>query len=368
MRSHLDDTTDRQRHDAGASAVERARSEFRPETCYLDTATMGLPPERTLGAVRSAMEQWSAGRSEAAGFDAAVDAARASYARMVGVEAAMVAVGSQVSAFAGLVAASLSPGSEVLTASGDFTSILFPFMAQAARGVTVREVPLEELPGALTRRTALVSVSAVQSADGRLVDLDGLAESATEAGVPVFLDLTQAAGWLPVDAGRFAFTVAAGYKWLLAPRGTAYMTVAPHQLDHLVPLTASWYGGEDRWSSIYGGPLRLASTARRFDVSPAWHAWAGAAPSLELLEEVGVGELHRHATRLANRFRTAVGLPEAGSAIVSLAVDASAPRALEEAGVVASTRAGRLRLAFHVFNGDGDVDTAAAALEGHVLL
>ena len=48
-----------------------------------------------------------------------------------------MAVGSQVSAFAGLVAASLPAGCEVLTAAGEFTSVVFPFLAQARRGVRV---------------------------------------------------------------------------------------------------------------------------------------------------------------------------------------------------------------------------------------
>jgi hypothetical protein len=38
-----------------------------------------------------------------------------------------------VSVFAGHIAANLPDGSEVLTATGDFTSILFPFYAQAGR-------------------------------------------------------------------------------------------------------------------------------------------------------------------------------------------------------------------------------------------
>ncbi len=37
--------------------------------------------------------------------------------------------------FAGLIAANLPHGSEVLTATGDFTSILFPFYAQSGRGI-----------------------------------------------------------------------------------------------------------------------------------------------------------------------------------------------------------------------------------------
>jgi selenocysteine lyase/cysteine desulfurase len=130
-----------------------------------------------------------------------------------------VAVGGQVSVLAGMVASSLPDGSEVLTATGDFTSILFPFAVHAGRGLTVRQVPLEELPGAVTPRTALVAVSAVQSADGRLADLDALTAACSATGTQVLLDTTQATGWLPVDAKRFAYTVCGGYKWLLAPEG-----------------------------------------------------------------------------------------------------------------------------------------------------
>ena len=50
--------------------------------------------------------------------------------------------------------------------------------------------------------------------------------------------------------------------------------VAPHWRERLTPHAAGWYAGEDIWGSIYGLPLRLASTARRFDASPAWMNWA----------------------------------------------------------------------------------------------
>ena len=43
-----------------------------------------------------------------------------------------------------------------------------------------------------------------------------------------------------------------------------------------------------------------ASDVRRFDVSPAWHAWVAAAPAVRLLAQVGTMSLHRHALGLAN--------------------------------------------------------------------
>lgn len=339
-----------------------ARAEFDAEVAYLNTATLGLPPRRSLLALQAALDAWRAGTADPAGYDMPLAGARAGYARLVGVPAASVAVGSQASAIAGLLAASLPDGSEVLTATGDFTSILFPFLAQGGRGVTVREVALEALPDAVTPATALVAVSAVQSADGRVADLDGLHTACTGTGTRVLLDTTQAVGWLPVDATRFAYTVCSGYKWLLAPRGTAYLTISPELWDEVVPHSAGWYAGTDPWTSIYGTPLRLAADARRFDVSPVWHSWIAAAPAMDLLVDLGIPLLHANAVGLANRFRVGVGLPPGDSAIVSLAVLPGAAARMRDAGVVGSMRAGRLRLAFHISTGEDDVDLAVAVL------
>jgi selenocysteine lyase/cysteine desulfurase len=349
-----------------AARVAAVADEFDPEVTYLDTATLGLPPRRTVQAVAEALDAWRRGTSDAVRFDEAVEASRDAYARFVGVDPSWVAVGGQVSSAVGLIAASLPAGSEVLTATGDFTSVLFPFLARVGQGIAVREVPLEALADEVRSSTTLVAVSAVQSADGRIADIEALHDACAATGTRTLLDTTQAAGWLPVDASRWSYTTGGGYKWLLAPRGTAFLTVAPEHRDDLTPVAAGWYAGEDRWTSIYGGPLRLAASARRFDTSPAWHSWVGQATSLELLTEVGAPALHAHAVGLADRFLAAVDLPSTASAIVSLAADDRVPALLESAGIRASTRAGRLRLSFHVSTRSADVDRAADVLRGHV--
>lgn len=327
---------------------------------------MGLPPRRTIKALQDSMTEWASGRGDGPAYDIPVATARELYAGLVGCDPGMVSVGSQVSVFAGLIAASLPPGSEVLTATGDFTSILFPFHAQAARGITVREAPLEHIADAVTSQTTLVSVSAVQSADGRIADLDALTAACAAKGTRILLDTTQAVGWLPIDARRFAYTVSGGYKWQLSPRGTAFLTIQRELLDELTPNNAGWYAGAERWSSIYGAPLRLAADARRFDVSPAWLPWVGAVPSLELLTDVGRDALHAHAVGLAHRFCAGVDLPYHGSAIVSAVADAEVPALMRSAGIVGVTRAGRLRLSFHVSTSQEDVDRTVEVLSGHL--
>src|SRR5271154_2809913 len=122
-----------------------ARAEFDAAVTYLDTATFGLPPRRSWAALQQALAQWRAGTADAVAYDLPLAAARSSYAHLAGVDPSVVAVGSQVSVFAGLIAVNLPDGSEVLTATGDFTSILFPFYAQSGRGIRVREVPLDRI-------------------------------------------------------------------------------------------------------------------------------------------------------------------------------------------------------------------------------
>lgn len=340
--------------------------EFSPELTYLNAAAMGLPPRRALRAVSESLDGWRSGRATAPAYDTFVTRSRASYAGLVGVAPARVAVGSQTSVFAGLVAASLPDSAEVLVAENEFTSIVFPFLAQAGRGVRTVEVPLDRLAESVTNRTGLVAVAAVQSADGRLIDLDALVAACAATDTRILLDTTQATGWLPVRADRFAYTVGGGYKWLLGPRGTCFFTVAEECQDDLVPHAAGWYAGESPWDSIYGAPLRLAPDARRFDVSPAWHSWVGQAEALDLLTEIGAPQLHAHAVGLANRFRSAAGLPPGDSAIVSLATDPGVPELLQKADVAASFRGGRLRLSFHLYNTTDDADHAADLLSAHV--
>jgi selenocysteine lyase/cysteine desulfurase len=243
--------------------------------------------------------------------------------------------------------------------------VLFPFLAHADRGVRVRTVPLDRLVEAIDSGVSLVAVSAVQSADGRLVPggLERLASTADQHGCLTYVDATQAVGWLPFDAGRIDFVSCAAYKWLLSPRGTAFGVVRPDRLDMVRPLFAGWYAGDDPWTSIYGSPLRLAKDARRFDISPAWLSWAGTVPALELLDEVGIGAIHRHDVGLANALRRRLGLPAGDSAVVTVATDAGLER-LRAAGVRASIRAGAVRLSFHLHNTESDVDVVAQGLGG----
>lgn len=340
-----------------------AREWPEPPPGHFAAPTIGLPPRSTVDALRSALTTWAEGDASAPGYDASVQRARELYADLVCVPADWVAVASQVSAFAGVVAASLPDGAEVVCPHGDFSSVVFPFLVHADRGVTVRQVPLDGLADEVGPRTSAVAYSLVQSATGAIADAAAVREAASRVGALTFCDVTQAAGWLPVDAAAYDVTACGGYKWLCNPRGTAYLTVRPDVLDRLRPLYAGWYAGEDRWASVYGPDMHLAASARRLDASPAWHSWVGAVPSLEVLTTLPRADVHAHDAGLADALRERLSLAPTGSAIVTVPdPSGAAERSLRESGCTVSARAGNVRLGFHLWNTHGDVDVAAKKL------
>jgi selenocysteine lyase/cysteine desulfurase len=331
-----------------------------PTRGYLDSATYGLPPRSTLEALAAAGESWRT-RKRWRDWEEDGEACRTLFAELVGARSEDVALTPAVSVGVGLVAASLplEAGSNVVLYERDFTSALLPWQALEPRGVELRLVPLEGLADAVDGRTAAVCVSLVQSAEGRVADLDALRAT----GARICLDATQAVAAYPLDLTGVDYLVAHGYKWMLCPRGLGFLYVSPERRDELGPWTSGWKARDDPYEDYYGLP-RTAVEARRLDVSLPWLSAAGARKSLELLVSLGNDRIAEHNLGLARSLTSKLGLPEPESPIVRLQVaDADeAARNLHDAGIACAVRAGSVRLSFHLYNDEDDVQLAAAAL------
>nr|WP_063779274.1 aminotransferase class V-fold PLP-dependent enzyme [Kibdelosporangium sp. MJ126-NF4] len=329
---------------------------------YFNTASIGIPPKVAVDGLADAVRRWQSGADSAPDFDADVRLARKAWGSLIGVDESRIASGASVSQLVGLVAASVPDGTRVLTVGGEFTSVTFPFAAQAHRGITVTEIGIDDLPSHVDRFD-LVAVSVVQSADGAVVDLELLRQAAAASGTQVLLDVTQAAGWLPLRVDWADWVIGACYKWLMSPRGAAWLAVKPETLERTVPIAANWYAGDDPWTTVYGLPLRLAGDARRLDLSPVWFSQLTAAIVVPWLASLDIEAVRDHCVGLADGLLVALGLAPKGSAIVSLDIPDAAEK-LSASGVRSSVRAGRVRLACHLYNTAGDIESVLATLRG----
>ncbi len=341
-------------------AIADARSLWEPAGPYLNTASFGLPPKPAWDALESALADWRHGRTSWEAWCEATERSREHFGALVGVPPERVATGASVSYLTGLVAAAVPDGARVLVPDVDFSSLTWPFLVHERR-LELRSAPLARLADAIDARTDVVAFSAVQSSDGTVADLEAIATAASSYDTFTVVDATHAVGWLPFDASAFDAVACAAYKWLMSPRGTAFLALSPRALEQTGPLAPNWYAADDRFGRFYDPELRLAGDARRLDLSPAWFSWVGTEPALQLLCEIGIEQIHEHDVALANRFRAGLGLPPGDSAIVSVDVPGAEER-LRGAGILASVRGGSLRASFHVYTTEADVDAALSAL------
>jgi selenocysteine lyase/cysteine desulfurase len=332
-----------------------------PTRGYLDTATFGLPPATTLAAVEDAVAAWRH-RGSWLRWEEDGEACRELFARLIGVQPGEIAFVAAVSVGAGIVAASLPAGAgdNVVVYERDFDSVMFPWRPLAERGVELRLLPLERLAQGIDERTALVATSIVQSADGRVADLETIKASGTR----LFVDGTQAIGGFQLDLDGVDYLVAHSYKWLLSPRGLAFLYVRPERLDEITPWLAGWKSRANPFGDYYGAP-ELAADAHRLDVSIPWFSAAGARASLALISALGIDTIAEHNLRLARAFTDELDLPAAASPIVRVQVEDAegAVERLKRAGVSCSARSGSIRFAFHLYNDEDDVALALEALQ-----
>jgi kynureninase len=112
----------------------------------------------------------------------------------------------------------------------------------------VLAVGLDEIPGALDDRTAVLAVTHVDYRTGRRLDLAGLTAAAHEAGAVAVWDLSHSVGAMELHLDRDAADLAVGctYKYLNGgPGSPAFVYVARRHLAVLDQPIPGWVGHAD---------------------------------------------------------------------------------------------------------------------------
>lgn len=300
-------------------------------------------------------------------------------------------------------------GDEVVAPLGEFPSNAWPWKAQSARGVTFREVALWEghssgaeawsstpptsdanpearLLAALGPTTKVLTVSWVRFQDGLKLDLPRLAAGCVAKGVVLVVDAIQGLGTVPLPLlDGISALASGGHKGLLAPQGLGFLWTDPAFRLRLIP-SGSWLSVTDA-----GDFSRANSDFDRDWVQNGERLEAGVpnlvgcsalGESLKLINATGVASIERHIRKLQHRLLTRLGggpwgeesarlqgLLDQGrlGSILAFHHRGLGPEALHLAlakaqrqGVYASVREGYLRVAFHGFHTEADVDRVVA--------
>jgi selenocysteine lyase/cysteine desulfurase len=278
-------------------------------------------------------------------------------------------------------------GSKFVSVSTDFPAITRPWIAYAeSHDIELQFVDEQtdvDLTGSLIEnideRTAVVAVSYVQFSTGTCADIRRLREATRKVGAFLVIDVTQAAGAVPIDAKGWEadIVVCSGYKWLGGQGGVGLAVVAPEFLKQ-TPPAPGWMGAPDPFD-MQATKLPLANDARRFTQSTmSYISMSGLTVALGELLDMSTEKIEAHAQSLAKildeelrgtgwtPFRSiedraasahiiALGNPKAEAEYTL--------KTIRDANIVCSSRNGRIRVSIAHFNDENDVRALVKILQ-----
>ncbi|WP_193075137.1 aminotransferase class V-fold PLP-dependent enzyme [Pseudomonas sp. FME51] len=361
-----------------------------PNLCYLNHAAVAPWPKRAADAVTAfAQENTTQGAQDYPRWIQLEHRLRGQLKTLLNASSkGDIALVKNTSEALSLVAMGLdwSAGDEVLISDQEFPSNRIPWQALEGRGVTVRQIGLDDddpeaaLIAAMGPATRLLSISSVQYASGLRMDLARLGRACRERNILFCVDAIQSLGALPFDVQAIDcdFAMADGHKWLLGPEGLGVFYCRREARDRLKLTQFGWHmveamGDYDRDDWV------PASTARRFEPgSPNTLAQHALSASLELLLEVGEKRiqeaLQQRTAYLLQSLGTLPGMrvlspnaPERRAGIVTFTIsgydNSWLYQKLKEAGVVCAERGGGIRWSPHFYTPQPVLDKALDILK-----
>lgn len=365
----------------------RARFPILASRVYVNSCSQGALSLDVEAALAAFTESWHAAGSPWDRWVGEVERLRTTFAELIGADPDEIAVMPSASTAIAAVATAMSfetSRRKVVLGEFEFPTMAHVWQAQQPRGAEVvwargrdETLPIEAYADQIDHRTLIVPATRVCFRNGYRLDIPALVALCRAHGAYVMLDDYQCTGTAPIDVHALGvdFMVTGALKYLLGPAGIAFLYVRRDLIDTLTPLATGWFGRIDPFTFSLA-PLDWSATARRFEAGtpPIPNAFAAAA-GLDLLQSIGLPTVDRQIRHLVSRFHDGArnrGLvvatpadPERrGPLVVIRASDATElVRRLENRGIIASARGDGLRVSFHAYNTDGDVDAVLEGLE-----
>ncbi len=262
----------------------------------------------------------------------------------------------------------------------EYPSNVYPWLHLATRGVRVAEiepvaggVTAQAVERALTDRTRVVALSAVQYATGHRADLRAIGQLCADRGVLFCVDGIQLIGAEPLDVKKSGihFLAADSHKWMLGIPGIGFLFVDEGVCDRLRPVLVGWKSTTDAFN-IDRTHFELKSDASKFEEGcPTFPLIAGLGAAVGLLQELGLQQIQGRIQSLLMALEVrlvALGCdiapdPVHRAGILTFARPRlSGEKFLETADsnkIRVSLRRGRIRVSPHVYNNENDIERLA---------
>jgi selenocysteine lyase/cysteine desulfurase len=370
----------------------RQRFPILEHTTYVNSCSQGalsIDVERALGRF---IETWHVGGSPWELWGEHSEQLRRTLAAAIGADPDEVALMPSASAGINAIASALNfedRRRQVVIGDFEFPTMAQIWLAQQVTGAEIvradakgDELPLASYEASIGERTLIVPATHVCFRNGYRTDIAGLARLCHERGAYLMVDDYQRTGTGPIDVHALDvdFMVGGCLKYLISASGIGFLYVRRSLIERLVPRATGWKGRVNPFAYRIDA-VDWPASARRFEtgalpIPSVYSAVAG----VSLLADLGWQEIEQHISSLVAQFieRAAmegfdIATPRdpgrRGPLVVLRSHDANQLRArLEQRKVITSARGNGLRLAFHAYNDESDLDRLLEALRAESAL
>ncbi len=165
----------------------------------------------------------------------------------------------------------LKPGDEILTSDHEYGACDYTWEFACARsGASYRHQPLpfpfrtpeevmEQFWAGVTPNTRVIYLSHITSPTAQILPIAPICARARQHGILTIIDAAHSPGQVPLDLQALGADFVTGncHKWMLAPKGAAFLYARPQSQALVEPLVVSWG---------YGNDPRLGSGSRFIDI------------------------------------------------------------------------------------------------------
>jgi selenocysteine lyase/cysteine desulfurase len=356
---------------------------------YLNTAAESIPPLQVGAAVQQYVEDKQLGMRGRDRHFAAVESCREIAARFLALSPAEVSFCSCSSEAYNLLdgALGLEAGDEVVVTDLDFPAGVTPWLRAGAVArmrlweAQEGELQVADLLPLLNGRTRLVQVSLVSFYNGHRLDWEPLVEAVRREapGALIAVDVTQALGRVALATSGADLYISSTHKWSLGIHGGCIIGVPAAGAERLTTRAGGWYHLENAFAADRFERVVSRQGAASFSVGmPNFISLYALDAALRYVQGVGLEAIGRQADPLVEQAYE--GLRHLGleplcplregrqTGIVAFKHPRSDAlhAALEANEIHVMNQAGRVRLAFHGYNTEADVQRVLGVLAAQV--